>query len=103
MLNYKELSPSLVATLTLGLRDESRIKKKISGQKLTLDQSLMALIVDELNMLLWQRSKKRGKKPKSVYKTLTEPPKEKEELKVFTSPEDYEAWYRAKHKRSRDG
>lgn len=93
--NYKELSPMLVATLTIGLRDESRVKMKISGQRITMDQMLMALIVDDLNLLLWSRKRKRGKRPPSLYKKLTEPKKEKDELRAFESPEDYERWRKA--------
>ena len=95
--NYQELPPSLVATLVVGLRDDSRVKMTLSGTKLTLDQTMLALILDGINLILWGRSKKHSAKPKSAYKILTEEKKPKDELKMFRSPEEYEAW--AKRKR----
>ena len=94
--DYQELPPRLVATLVVGLRDNSRVKMKLAGARLTMDQMLLALILDSINLLRWGRSRKRGAKPKSVYKLLTEEKKQKDELKAFRSPEDYEAWMKRK-------
>ena len=96
ILQYQDLPPSLVASLVVGLRDDSRVKMKLSGTKLTMEQTLLALILDGINLILWGRSKKHGAKPKSAYKILTEEKKPKDELKAFTSPEDYEAWVKRK-------
>lgn len=82
----------MVATLVVGLPDDSRVKMKISGQKLTLEQSIMTLILDDLNLLLWSRSKRKTTKPKSLYKELTEEKKPKDELMMFDTPEEYEEW-----------
>ena len=92
-----------MATLTIGLRDDSRVKKKISGQKLTIEQSLLAFILDDLNLILWSRSKRRGSKPKSVYKKLTDETNKKNELKSFDTPEEYEAWMRSKREKWNNG
>ena len=94
--NYKELSPNLVATLTIGLPDSSRVKMKMSGQKLTLEQSLLALILDDLRQWLWMNQRRGSKRPQSVFKKLTEDKKPKDELKTFDSPEAFEAWRRKK-------
>ncbi len=80
-----------MATLTIGLRNESRTKMRIAGQRITLDQMLMALIFDDLNLILWRGSKRRSK-PQSLYKLLTEKKAEKDELKCFDTPEEYEEW-----------
>ena len=93
----------MVATLTIGLRDDSRVKKKISGQKLTIEQSLLAFILDDLNLILWSKSKRRGAKPKSIYKKLTEEKARKDELRSFDTPEDYEAWMRSKREKWNNG
>lgn len=95
------MPPTLVATLVLGLPEDSRIKMKISGQKITLEQALMAVIIDDLNMILWQRSKRR-KKPESLYKKLTEE-KKKDELLSFSTPEQYEEWMKKKRERWNNG
>ena len=96
--DYKALSPSLVATLTIGLRDDSRIKMKLTGQKRSLEQMLLALIFDDLNLILWSRKgKHRGRRPDSVFKRLTEN-RHKDELKSFATPEEFEAWMERKRK-----
>lgn len=94
--NYQEMPPRLVASLVVGLRDNSRVKMKLAGTRLTMDQMLLALILDSINLLRWGRNGKRGAKPKSAYKLLTEDKKPKDELKAFRSPEEYEAWMKRK-------
>ena len=83
----------------MGLPESSRVKKKISGQKLTLEQSLLALILDDFNLLLWSRGKRKGSRPKSVYKTLTEDKKQKDDLMSFKSTEDFDKWLKRKQER----
>lgn len=101
ILNYRELSPNLVATLVLGLDDNSRVKRHLSNQKLTIDQMLMALMVDALNFLVWTKTKdaqRKRNKPKSVLKMLTED--EKDNIQVFETAEDFDAYMerlRGKH------
>lgn len=95
--DYESLKPALAATLTAGLPRSSRVKMKMSGQKLTIDQTLLALILDDLNLMMWSRSKRHGSKPKSAYKLLTEEPKPKDELMTFKDIESFEEWYRSKH------
>ena len=96
ILNYKELSPELVAVLVIGLPDNSRVKMKLSGQKLTLEESLLALLLDDFRTYIWARSKRRGSRPKSIYKELTKDKEPKEELMTFETPEEYEAFMREK-------
>ena len=96
--NYEELPPSLVATLSVGLRDNSRIKMKMTGQTLTFEQKLMCFAVDILQYNLWIKTKDGAKgrnRPDSILKELTDKtPKEK--LETFSSEEDFEAWYKSK-------
>lgn len=95
ILNYQELPPDLVATLVIGLPDSSRIKRKYQNRKLTLDQELLAMILDSLHTYMWA-VKILKKRPKSVYQLLTADQPEKDELQSFDSPEDYENWRKAK-------
>lgn len=91
--DYKERDPSLIATLAVGLPDSSRIKKKYSGINLTLNQMLLAMLVDGVNISIWQRGgAKKSRKPQSIFKKLTEKTKPKDELMSFRSPEEYETW-----------
>ena len=90
----------MVATLVVGLDDSSRIKRKITGAKLTLEQTLLAVIADEINIRVWQQTKdgQKGKnRPESIYKKLVGlDKKQKDELKSFETIEEYERWYKAK-------
>lgn len=95
--DIESLKPSLLATLTVGLPRTSRVKMKLSKQKLTIDQTLLALILDDLNLMMWQRNKRHGSKPKSIYKLLTEEAKPKDELMKFKDVESFEEWYRSTH------
>ena len=78
ILDYRALSPMLVATLCIGLPDSSRIKRRVAGIKTTLEESLLALIVDGINVLIWMRTKDGSKgrnRPDSLYKKLNDEPK----------------------------
>lgn len=100
--DYRSVSPALVATLVLGLDDSSRIKRKISGNKITLDQMLYALMVDNLQFLVWTKTKaaQHGhNKPESLFKKLTGYNEtQKDELMSFETPEEFEAFMNSKRK-----
>ena len=89
----------MVATLAIGLPENSRVKMKMSGQKLTLEQSLLALLVDDFNFLLGSRQKHRGSKPKSIFKDLTEEKKPKDELMTFETADEFDRWLRRKQEK----
>lgn len=92
--DYESLPVKTVATFSLGLRAESRIKQKMSGSKVPLDTQLLALAVDSLNTLVWFRTEdgqKNRNRPKSVYRLLAEGDKEKATKgDAFESPEAFE-------------
>lgn len=103
ILDYKALSPSLVATLCIGLPDYSRIKKRIAGVKYTLQEILLSLMVDGIHTLIWMNSKDGAKgrnRPESLFKKLNEEPKKKDDLQIFDNAESYEAWYQTKMRKS---
>lgn len=63
----------MVAVLVTGLPDDSRIKKKIANRKLTIEQMMLAGLVDRVSLLLWQRTKdgvEGRNRPKSVLEAL---------------------------------
>lgn len=91
ILDYKGLSPKLVATLCNGLSEDSRIKRKIAKRRLTLNNVLAAAAVDKLTQLLWTKTedaKKGRNKPQSVLDILEHPQERKN--KVFYSVEAFE-------------
>lgn len=97
LFNYKEFSPLLVGTLVFGLRKESRVMKRISNQKLTLEEFLLARIADELRFQSWAGSKdgrKNRNRPKSLLEQLVGTAK-KEEYATFETMEEFEQMWDA--------
>lgn len=96
VLNYRELSPNLVATLVLGLREDSRVKKHYNKQNATLEQMLLATIADNLRFIAWTKTRdgqKNRNKPKSITeKLLGTDKKPKDDLVAFDTAEEYEAY-----------
>lgn len=86
----------MVAVLCFGLRDDSRVKMFVSNSKITLEQTLLARITDELSFQSWAKTKdgqKNRNRPVSVLKTLIED--RTDETEVFLTPEDFnKAWER---------
>ena len=71
--NYRQLPPSMVAIFAIGLRDDSRIKMKLSNSKVPPNIMLLAGIIDKLNILIWQNTedgRKGRNKPKSILDEL---------------------------------
>ena len=86
-----------VATLAAGLRDDSRIKIKMSGAKVPQNTLLLALIADRLSLLWWAKTKdgeKGRNRPHSITAELlgietTEKTTYKGE--AFSTADEYEA------------
>lgn len=71
--DLRALPVSLLATLAVGLREDSRIKLRLAGAKVPQIQMLMAAAVDRLSMLLWAQTEDghRGvNRPKSIVEIL---------------------------------
>lgn len=69
------------ATLAAGLRENSRIRRKASGQKHTTDTLLLAIIADGISALLYGKGIVE-EKPDSLLDILTKGPQPKEEEKT---------------------
>ena len=101
--DYKAMKPSLVATLAVGLPATSRVVRRYVKNDLTMDQMLLAMILDSLNNLIWGLSgHKTSKKPKSILQKLTKK-QEKDELMSFKTPEEYEAFMARKREKWKNG
>ena len=97
--DYTALPASKLAALSAGLRDDSRIKMVLGGEKLSLTQTLLAGVVDRLGVLIWQLSggKDGGKSPPtSILELLSGGAPDRNETKdiqIFQSPVAFEqAW-----------
>ena len=55
--DYESLPLQTVATLSIGLRGDSRIKMKMIGAELTRSELLQTVIADYLALILWSKTK----------------------------------------------
>lgn len=95
VLNYRALPVSLLATLSAGLRENSRCRMALSKMKVTTDTFLLAAAVDKLALLVWSKSEdaRRGRnRPQSLVRAIMgEAPREHSDILSFDSGEDFEA------------
>lgn len=91
--DYRSLPATMVATLAAGLRDDSRIKMKMSGVTASQDTILLAVIADMMNMYIYARSGGKGKPPESIADKFYIKREMKPKQRRFTSLEAFrEAW-----------
>ena len=89
--DYRQMPPSMVAIFAIGLRDNSRIKMKLSNSKVPPDILLLAGIIDRLNLLLWAKTKDAEKglnRPKPILSDLYY---KESEVSAFASGKEFEA------------
>lgn len=93
VLNYKELPVETLAALSAGLRENSRIKMKMSGAKARDDILLLAAAVDRLTYIAWTKTKDAEKglnRPKSIVGIIAGSG-EKNDIVAFDTAEEFEA------------
>lgn len=92
--NYKSLPARKVAALSVGLRDNSRIKMKMQGMNYSLETIFLAGVVDRLSQLVWMQTKDGiagTNQPKSTLAyLLNDGDDEQKEIKGFDTAEDFE-------------
>jgi len=89
--NYRSLPLKTIATLAVGLRDDSRIKMKMNDEKASADTVLLAAVLDGINTLVWMFSEDGARKvnrPKSAVACIMGDLNG--EVAVFSSAEEYE-------------
>ena len=93
--DFEGLPARKLAALAVGLRENSRIKMKMAGEKATQQDVMQAAIVDRLSLLLWAQTKdgQNGtNRPKSIVDLLLNA---QQEPVGFDTPEEFEAeWAR---------
>lgn len=99
--DLRALPVRTLAALAAGLRDDSRIKMKLSGTTVPTNTLLFARMTDILHLLLWAQTKdgqKNRNRPKSIVDALLhrdEPKDSKYDVRIFRSPEEFmNAWNR---------
>lgn len=90
---HERIAPLKVAILACGLRDDSRIKMKISGCNVSTDTIIKAAILDNLSFIAWTKTKdaQSGKNaPESlVAKLQGKDKKENDDVFTFENPDDF--------------
>ena len=94
--DYRALPVSLLATLAAGLREDSRIKMRLSGSKVPRRDILLAAAVDRLSLLVWgmtEDAPQGRNRPDSLLDALmgVEQEKENGDVMSFDSDDDFEA------------
>lgn len=96
--NLRALPVSLLATLAVGLRENSRIKMRISSEKLPKNELFLAAIVDRLSLLVWAKTQDGQKginRPASVLDLLVGGEHDNGDVEAFESADDFEGeWER---------
>lgn len=93
ILNYRELPCRMVALLSVGLRESSRIKMKMRSSDYPIETELLAIIVDHLAMYIWSKSNDgiHGiNKPVSIYEQLHRNSDNSNDIEVFYTPDQFE-------------
>lgn len=92
--DYKQLPASRVAVFSLGLRDSSRIKLKMTNNPFDFETMMLAGILDKVNLIFWSKTKdaeKNKNRPMSIVDMLTGSKKEDKKVVSFKSGKDFEA------------
>ena len=91
--DYRQLPPTRVAVFACGLRNDSRIKMKLSGQLVPTNTLLLAGISDRLSIFLWGQTKdgqKGRNRPAMLVDMFTAKAEKSKDVIVFNSGEDFE-------------
>ncbi len=89
--DYESLPVQTVAALSIGLRGDSRIMMKMTGQELSRTDLILTIIADYLALILWAKTKD-GKHNRNKPTPLRDMFRTKKESDVagFDSPEEFE-------------
>lgn len=94
ILDWRALPLQTAAALACGLREDSRIKMKISGMPADRMTMLAAIIADRMTFLAWAKTKdgiKGRNRPGSIFeKIMNTGKKPKRDFNVYRTPEEFE-------------
>ena len=89
--DYESLPLQTVATLSAGLRGDSRIIMEMTGADLSKTDLILTAIADYLALILWSKTKdghKNRNRPKSIRELFSK--KKENDIVGFDSPEEFE-------------
>lgn len=97
--DYRALPASLLATLAVGLRENSRIKMQLGGVKITQETMLLAAAVDKLSLLVWAQTEDarhgRNRPPSVLSILLGTPQADSSPVDAYDTPADFEQTWAA--------
>lgn len=90
----KQLPLNTAAVLSYGLRNDSRIKMKLRGDKFTMSELMLTMIYDRTAILQWYFTQNGGSEPPEslAAKLLGINEESSKDVVSFASGEDYETW-----------
>jgi hypothetical protein len=92
--DYTALPAKYAGVLACGLRENSRIKMKMSEQSVDMNTLLLATIADRVQVLVWQNTED-GQKGRNIPESITEKllgRNEERDHIVFETGADFEAY-----------
>lgn len=92
--DMRSLPVSLIATLSVGLREDSRIKRKLDRIKYSRQELLLARIADKLSALIWLWGGYGDiEQPPSILESMLEgkPKETKSEFKKYSTSEEFDS------------
>lgn len=93
--DYRSLPARTIATFAVGLRDDSRIKQRITDVKASRAEIILGAIADRLGMLWWALIQGgQGEIPESFVSELLGVTREEESssnMITYSSPEEFES------------
>lgn len=98
--DIKRVPVQLLATLAVGLRDDSRVKRAASNTTCSDEIILLASIADSLRWIVWSKTEdgvNNRNRPASIMNYYTRPMKQKSEsdFESFESPDEFWEWARS--------
>lgn len=92
--DYRALPARLLATLAVGLREDSRIKMRMEGQRVPRSELLLAAALDKLSLIAWflsEDGQNDVNRPISLVEVLLgEAPSQDSAIEAFDTAEQYE-------------
>ena len=98
VIDREALPPGKAAALAAGLPPESRIRRRLTGERAGLRDQLLAVIADRLGELVWAKTKDAQKgrnRPRSILQALRGEERREPKQMAFDTPEAFEAALRA--------
>lgn len=92
--DYRALPARLLATLAVGLREDSRIKMRMEGQCVPRSELLLAAVLDKLSTIVWflsEDGQNNVNRPTSMVEVLLgEPSSQSSTIESFDTAEQFE-------------